>query len=168
MSQPALKLAPPCRSPEVPPLWGDGWRGFRKNRLAMAGLGMIVFFILLAVLAPWLAPYDYKEQELVEPVCIPGQRALVRDRRSRTGYFLPDHLRNPDIPMGRHQLRDGIDSGGHDARHHRRIALRPLAGYAHLSAVRYSACFSRHSARDCDRGGARALSAECSACNQRW
>lgn len=34
------------------------WRTFRRNRMALVGLGMLVLIVLLAVFAPQLAPYD--------------------------------------------------------------------------------------------------------------
>lgn len=33
------------------------WRYFRVNKGAMAGLGIVVFVLLMALLAPWIAPY---------------------------------------------------------------------------------------------------------------
>ncbi|MGE5703031.1 MAG: ABC transporter permease [Clostridia bacterium] len=45
--------------------WLDAWKILRKNKMAMVGLGIILFFILIAVLAPVLAPYPYDEGELV-------------------------------------------------------------------------------------------------------
>lgn len=43
-------------------LWYEAWLRFRRNRLAMLGLFMIVFLLLVAVLAPYVAPYDpYKQ-----------------------------------------------------------------------------------------------------------
>lgn len=44
--------------------WRDAWRAFRKNKMAMLGLSMILLFVLIAFLAPVLSPYDYKAQEL--------------------------------------------------------------------------------------------------------
>jgi ABC-type dipeptide/oligopeptide/nickel transport system permease subunit len=38
-------------------LW-HAWRRFRRNRLAMAALGFIALEILVALFAPWVAPYD--------------------------------------------------------------------------------------------------------------
>jgi peptide/nickel transport system permease protein len=32
------------------------WRSFARNRLALAGLGIVVALVVMAVLAPWLAP----------------------------------------------------------------------------------------------------------------
>jgi len=35
-----------------------GWRTFARNRLAMLGLFIVLALVLLAVLAPWIAPYS--------------------------------------------------------------------------------------------------------------
>ncbi len=40
------------------------WRQFRRNRAAVAGLALTALFILVAVLAPLLTPYDPIEQDL--------------------------------------------------------------------------------------------------------
>jgi peptide/nickel transport system permease protein len=37
------------------------WRSFRRSRMGLVGLFMLVTVILMAVFAPWLAPYDPKE-----------------------------------------------------------------------------------------------------------
>ncbi|WP_410771245.1 ABC transporter permease [Fontibacillus sp. BL9] len=72
--------------------WSDAWRAFRKNKIAMAGLIMIIFFIALALLAPVLAPYDYKAQELTNRLKPPssahwfGTDDLGRDLLSRVLY----------------------------------------------------------------------------------
>ncbi|MCY7562872.1 ABC transporter permease, partial [Paenibacillus macerans] len=42
--------------------WRDAWRTFRKNKIAMIGLIMIVLFVIIALLAPVVAPYDFKAQ----------------------------------------------------------------------------------------------------------
>ncbi len=34
-----------------------GWCSFARNRLAMVGLGIVVLLVLIAALAPWIAPY---------------------------------------------------------------------------------------------------------------
>ena len=39
------------------PLW-HAWRRFRRNRLAVAALCFIALQILIAIFAPWIAPYD--------------------------------------------------------------------------------------------------------------
>jgi ABC-type dipeptide/oligopeptide/nickel transport system permease subunit len=44
------------------PLRVDVWRRFRKNRLAMLGLTFIVLLGLVAIFAPWIAPYGITER----------------------------------------------------------------------------------------------------------
>lgn len=44
--------------------WRDAWRRLKRQRLAMFGGFIILFFIFLAVLAPLLTPYSYKEVDL--------------------------------------------------------------------------------------------------------
>lgn len=69
--------------------WREAWRTFRKNRLALAGLVIIVFFILIAFIAPYVSPYDYKEQVLTDRLQAPsaehwfGTDDLGRDVFSR-------------------------------------------------------------------------------------
>ncbi|WP_289135749.1 ABC transporter permease [uncultured Brevibacillus sp.] len=45
--------------------WREAWRTLRKNKLAMVGLAIIIFFVVIAVMAPWIAPYPYDQGELV-------------------------------------------------------------------------------------------------------
>ena len=45
-------------------LWQDAWRRLRRNHLAVFGLAVIVVFVLLAALTPWIAPYGYAQQNL--------------------------------------------------------------------------------------------------------
>ncbi len=42
-------------------LWGDAWRRLLRNKLAVIGLVVVTFFILMAALAPVLAPYGQNE-----------------------------------------------------------------------------------------------------------
>lgn len=41
---------------------GEFWKRFRRDWLAIFGLGLIVLFVSAAMLAPWLSPYDPSEQ----------------------------------------------------------------------------------------------------------
>ncbi|WP_339642312.1 ABC transporter permease [uncultured Porticoccus sp.] len=45
-------------------LWRDGWVRLRKNHLALFGLAVMVFFCVIALLTPWIAPYGYEQQNL--------------------------------------------------------------------------------------------------------
>jgi peptide/nickel transport system permease protein len=40
------------------------WRAFRRNRLAMLGLGLILLLLIVAALAPWISPYEPNVQNL--------------------------------------------------------------------------------------------------------
>jgi ABC-type dipeptide/oligopeptide/nickel transport system permease subunit len=44
------------------PLRADVWRRFKRNRLAMVGLGFIVLLTVVAIFAPWIAPYSITER----------------------------------------------------------------------------------------------------------
>jgi oligopeptide transport system permease protein len=45
-------------------LWEDAWYRLNKNKLAMLGLYVIIFFVVVSILTPWLAPYGYETQNL--------------------------------------------------------------------------------------------------------
>lgn len=45
-------------------LWQDAWTRLKKNHLALFGLGVLVTFIIIALLTPWIAPYSYETQDL--------------------------------------------------------------------------------------------------------
>jgi peptide/nickel transport system permease protein len=57
---------------EVTPPWKEAWQSFCKNKLAVVGLGIVLFFIILAVIAPLVAPYGFKEQELSKRLLAPS------------------------------------------------------------------------------------------------
>ena len=54
-------------------LWQDAWRRLRRNHLAVFGLAVIVVFVLLAALTPWIAPYGYAQQNLQLGASPPSQ-----------------------------------------------------------------------------------------------
>ena len=45
-------------------LWADAWVRLKKNKMAIAGLYVLLTLIVLCVLAPWITPYGYEEQNL--------------------------------------------------------------------------------------------------------
>jgi oligopeptide transport system permease protein len=42
--------------------WKDAWRRLKQNKIALAALVVIIFFILFALLGPYLMPYSYDQQ----------------------------------------------------------------------------------------------------------
>jgi peptide/nickel transport system permease protein len=72
--------------------WKDIRRRFIRNKLAVAGLIMILIVFLVAIFAPWLAPYDPKAQDLLNVEAPPswqhwfGTDVVGRDQFSRVLY----------------------------------------------------------------------------------
>lgn len=48
------------------------WVRFRRNKLAVAGLVVIIGLVLLAIFAPWIAPADPLRQDLLSKFAKPG------------------------------------------------------------------------------------------------
>jgi oligopeptide transport system permease protein len=45
-------------------LWQDAWVRLKKNHLALFGLIVLLFMVVVALLTPWIAPYAYDAQNL--------------------------------------------------------------------------------------------------------
>ncbi len=73
-------------------LWQDAWSRLKRNRLAMFGLGVIIFFIGVSILTPLIAPYAYETQDLSLGAAPPslthwlGTDTLGRDQLTRLMY----------------------------------------------------------------------------------
>jgi len=63
-------------------LWTDALRRFARNRLSVAALVVIVLLAIMALFAPWLAPYDHLQPD----------------------YEIPRQLPSPGHPMGTDEL----------------------------------------------------------------
>lgn len=67
----------------------EAWRSFSKNKVAVVGAGIVVFFILLAVFGPWIAKEGINDQVLADRLLPPsseywlGTDDLGRDILSR-------------------------------------------------------------------------------------
>jgi len=73
-------------------LYKDAWRRLKKNKLAMIGLGIIIFLIIVAIFAPLISPYNPIERIKEESSLSPGRAHLFgtdllgRDIFSRVVY----------------------------------------------------------------------------------
>nr|WP_277398272.1 nickel transporter permease [Neobacillus citreus] len=56
------------------PPWKEALQSFYKNKLAVVGLGIVLFFIVIAFIAPWVAPYGFKEQVLADRMQAPSSK----------------------------------------------------------------------------------------------
>ena len=63
----------PAEEKLIPP-WKEAWQSFYKNRLALAGLCIVIFFIIIAIIAPWIAPYGFKTQVLADRMQAPSSK----------------------------------------------------------------------------------------------
>ena len=83
--------------PSQPPqqgssLWHDAWIKLGKNRLALSGLVILLFLIIISLLTPWIAPYSYEEQNLMLGATAPsaahwlGTDIFGRDMLTRIMY----------------------------------------------------------------------------------
>jgi peptide/nickel transport system permease protein len=74
--------------------FADMWRRFRRNKLAMLGLVVVLFLIVVALLQPLISPYDPYDQNLLNTLASPGgdhlmgTDALGRDLFSELLYGL--------------------------------------------------------------------------------
>lgn len=77
---------------KVPGPWREAWRSFKKSKSAVVGAGIVVFFVLLAIFGPLIAPYGMNEQNLANRLLGPsgdhwfGTDDLGRDILSRILY----------------------------------------------------------------------------------
>ncbi|MBK3495818.1 ABC transporter permease [Viridibacillus sp. YIM B01967] len=44
--------------------WKEAWRSFKKSKAALVGAGIVVFFVLLAILGPWITTEGINDQVL--------------------------------------------------------------------------------------------------------
>src|SRR6478752_2093303 len=54
-------------------LWSDAFARLRKNKLSMIGLVMVIFLLFIAIVGPFITPYNYQDQDLVAVVANKGQ-----------------------------------------------------------------------------------------------
>ncbi|PWH18768.1 MAG: ABC transporter permease [Anaerolineae bacterium] len=66
------------------------WQSFRRNRMGLIGLGLVLSALAVAILAPWLTPYHPQQ--------------VIRDANGRGLTFAPPSVHPPL----------GTDDGGHD------------------------------------------------------
>jgi peptide/nickel transport system permease protein len=53
------------------------WRHFKRNRMAMTGLALVLGLFVVSIFAPWLAPYDPNQIDLKQVLMPPSQAHLL-------------------------------------------------------------------------------------------
>lgn len=57
--------------------FGEIWHQFKKNKFAVIGLVIVVIVLLVAIFAPFLAPYSYDTQDLLNAYAKPSREHLL-------------------------------------------------------------------------------------------
>ncbi|WP_128895555.1 nickel transporter permease [Longirhabdus pacifica] len=70
-------LQPSSQHDEVVSPWLDAWRKFRKNKLALFGAITVIFFIILGILSPWIAPQGINDQNMANTLQAPSSSHLL-------------------------------------------------------------------------------------------
>jgi peptide/nickel transport system permease protein len=109
-------------------LWRDAWRRLRRNPAAIVGFVLVGIFVVVAIFAPLIAPYDPREPNLLELAqaggCCPGPSwhhlfgldQLGRDEFSRIVWGARDSL-----IVGLVAVSVGLSAG---------LVIGAVAGYA--------------------------------------
>jgi len=74
----ATDSIPPLPAAEMPasPL-REIWRTLKADRTALIGFFIIVGLVIIALLAPWIAPYDYTDQHILQAFKGPTRQFLM-------------------------------------------------------------------------------------------
>lgn len=75
--------------------WREIWKEYSRNKLGMIGVAILVVFILIAVFAPFLTPYDpIRDNFIAEPFALPGWYAALPQYQDypRNEFFQIDPL----------------------------------------------------------------------------
>jgi peptide/nickel transport system permease protein len=44
--------------------WREAWNGFKRSKAAIVGTAIVLFFVILAILGPWIAPQGLNDQNM--------------------------------------------------------------------------------------------------------
>ncbi len=92
MAAPAVPVRRPVEARASRGLWGDALRRLRRNMPAMVGVLIIILFVLTALFAPYIAPYDPMAGTLANRLQPPSSAHIMgtdlqgRDEFSRVIY----------------------------------------------------------------------------------
>ncbi|NQD68470.1 ABC transporter permease [Bacillus haikouensis] len=63
IAEPQKEFNPSLQEETVSP-WKEAWKSFVKNKIALVGFCIVLFFVILAIAAPLIAPQGINEQDL--------------------------------------------------------------------------------------------------------
>ncbi|MGE5576357.1 MAG: oligopeptide ABC transporter permease [Syntrophothermus sp.] len=86
------QMAAPPKKERIDSPWRQAARRFPRNRLAVVGLGILMFIAIIALLTPWIAPYKFDAIDLYNVESPPGNGHVIgtdelgRDALTRLMY----------------------------------------------------------------------------------
>jgi oligopeptide transport system permease protein len=99
-------------------LWIDAWHRLSRNRGSIIGLILVMFFVLVAVFAPWIAPHPPQQSFPGKTYIQPMWVQLPKD---------PAHSGTPEFPLGTDTIgRDVLSRVIYGARTSMAVGFIPL------------------------------------------
>lgn len=81
--------------------WQLAWRKFKKHRLALIGLGLLAVMLVIAVVGPYLLPFDFKEIPKPDQVVQMGRPPFCVQYQPKSGNAAAECLKyGLTHPMG--------------------------------------------------------------------
>ncbi|XXM71254.1 ABC transporter permease [Lysinibacillus sphaericus] len=71
IAEPQKEMNPSLNEETVSP-WKEAWKSFVKNKIALAGFCIVLFFVILAIAAPAIAPEGINDQDLSKRLQAPS------------------------------------------------------------------------------------------------
>jgi peptide/nickel transport system permease protein len=72
MEPKSTNVAP--QSDKVAGPWYEAWRSFKKSKVAVVGAGIVLFFIIVALIGPLIAPQGINDQALANRLLKPSSQ----------------------------------------------------------------------------------------------
>ncbi|WP_064093934.1 nickel transporter permease [Rossellomorea aquimaris] len=71
VAEPQKEFSPSLQEETISP-WKEAWKSFKKNKVALVGFCIVLFFVILAITAPLIAPQGINEQDLSKRLQAPS------------------------------------------------------------------------------------------------
>ncbi len=108
-------------------LWADAWNRLKKNKMAVIGLYVVLFYILISLLAPFLPIYPYEEQVLdhayLPPSFRPAGEVMIKTREAYLEKVMKSQNRTSYTPEEEAELQAMREAAARDPVHQRRYIL---------------------------------------------
>lgn len=80
-------------------LWRDAWNRLKKNKMAMIGGCVIIFFVLVAIFADFIAPYHYETIDMPSQYLPPSFDIIISPGKSIEEFAKEEIINNADVTL---------------------------------------------------------------------